>query len=355
MTIFIKQICKTIVLVGVITTSLIISCQQEEITFSKNANETFFVEHLDSKMRVQIRGNTLSDKIVLTVHGGPGGSSYYLSYLEEMRKLEHNYAIAYWDQPLSGASQGNRVGYKIDDIAEGLRKVITTLKYRYGNSKKIILYSESWGGIISTAFLIKGNNQLLVNGWINSDGPHDFNLMDREIVNMAIQVGGNEIAKGNNVETWKPIIEYCEQHNPCCDTYEESQKLNDLLGDAEYLIDTVVQVDFNTLNIFWSETLDSNGPFTALGLNLLSNNINEVERDAYNKDYTKSISVIRIPLLLIWGKYDFIAPPSVGDSLLANINSVKKELVLLERSGHNGFLQESELYWPAMRKFLDEL
>ncbi|WP_168171961.1 alpha/beta fold hydrolase [Algoriphagus sp. A40] len=333
----------------------IIGCQQEEIPFSKNENETFYVEHLDSKLRVQMRGNTLSDKIVLTVHGGPGGSSYYLSYLDEMKELEQDYAIAYWDQPMAGSSQGNNVGFKVDDIAEGLRKIIVTLKNRYGNSKKVILYSESWGGIISTAFLTKGNNQLLVNGWINSDGPHDFNLMDREIVKMAIHVGSEEIAKGNNVETWSPIIEYCEQHNPCCNTYEESQKLNELLGDAEYLIDTVVQVEFNTIDIFWSEMLDNNAPFTASGFNLFSNNINGVEKDAWSKDYTKAVAGIKVPLLLLWGKYDFIVPPAVADSLLSNVQSAKKQLVLLERSGHNGFLQEPQLYWPAMKEFLNEL
>lgn len=334
----------------------LVCCQKEEISFSTEADETFYVEHLDAKMRVQVRGNTLSDKIILTVHGGPGGSSYYLSSLKEMKELiEPDYAVAYWDQPLSGASQGNRVGYKIDDIAEGLRKVIATLKYRYGSEKKIILYSESWGGIISTAFLTKGNNQLLVNGWVNSDGPYDFNLMDREIVKMAIEVGNEEIAKGNNVKTWTPIVEYCEQHNPCCDTYEQSQELNDLLGDAEYLIDTVVHVNFNTLDIFWSETLDNHAPFTALGLNLLSNSIHEVEKDAYSKDYIQAVSIIQVPLLLLWGKYDFIAPPAVADSLYAKVASVKKHKLFLERSGHNGFLQEPEIYWPAMKQFIDGL
>lgn len=335
---------------------MLVSCQNEEIAFSKNADETFYVEHLDSKMRVQVRGNTMSDKIILTVHGGPGGSSFYLSSLKEMKQfIEPEYAVAYWDQPVSGSSQGNRVGYKVEDIAEGLRKVVATLAYRYGNTKKIVLYSESWGGIISTAFLTKGNNQWLVDGWINSDGPHDFNLMDREVVKMAIEVGSEEIAKGNHVETWKPIVEYCQQHNSCCNTYEESQTLNDLLGDAEYLMDTVVKVDFNTLNIFWNETLDNHAPLTALGFNLLSNSINAVEKDAYNKEYTQAVSGIQVPLLLLWGRYDFIAPPAVADSLYNTVSSSYKKILFLERSGHNGFLQEPDIYWPAMKEFIDSL
>lgn len=343
-----------IILSTVISALTAFGCQREEITFSTQTNETFYVEHMDSKMRVQVRGNTLSDKIMITVHGGPGGSSYYLSYLDGMKDLERDYAIAYWDQPLAGASQGNRVGFTLDNIAEGLRKVIITLKYRYGASKKIVLYSESWGGIVTTVFLTHGNNQELVDGWINSDGPHDFRLMDREIISMAIRVGEAEITKGRHIATWKKIVTYCKTHDPM-GNYEVSQKLNDLLGDAENLIDTVVKVDFETLRIFNQEARDNHAPFTALALNLLSNGVNHVEKNAYTKDFTQSIATIETPLLLLWGKYDFIAPPAVADSLLAKVKSSSKKLVLLERSGHNGFLQEPELYWPAMREFLDGL
>ncbi len=84
-------------------------------------------------MRVQVRGNTQSGKIILTVHGGPGGSSYYLSYLAQMqREVEPHAAVACWDQLLAGASQGNRADVTIAGIAEGLRKVVTGLRHRYG-------------------------------------------------------------------------------------------------------------------------------------------------------------------------------------------------------------------------------
>jgi pimeloyl-ACP methyl ester carboxylesterase len=345
------MIRRLIVFILVVT---LLSCQNEEIDFSPKANDTFYVEHIDSKMRVQVRGNTLSDVIIVVVHGGPGGSSYYLSYLTEMKDIEGSYAVAYWDQPLTGASQGNRIGFSVDEIADGLRKVVATLKYRYGDNKKIVLFSESWGGIITTSFLLKRKNQDMVSGWINSDGPHDFNLMDREIIRMAIAVGEEEIAKGKNVNRWTTIVNYCKNNDPT-NNYEVSKELNELLGDAEYLIDTVVKVNFETLPIFWSEMKDNKAPFTAMVFNLLSNGLNGVEKDAYAKNYTKSVSSIRLPLLLLWGKYDFIAPPAVADSLYQTVQSPQKRMVLLERSVHNGFLQEPDVYWPAFRQFLEDL
>jgi pimeloyl-ACP methyl ester carboxylesterase len=335
----------------------ITSCQKEEITFSAQADETFYVEHANASMRVQVRGNTLSDKIILTVHGGPGGSSYYLSYLQQMQtQIEPEYAVAYWDQPLAGASQGNAAkdSYAIEAIATGLKKVVQVLRNRYGADKQIILFSESWGGIITTAFLTQNGNQALVDGWINSDGPHDFHLQDREIIKMAIRIGEEQIMLGKNVDQWQEIVSYCRANNPA-DNYAVSQKLNDLLGDAEYLIDEVVQVDFNTLSIFYRQMQDNHAPFTALGLNLVANGIHEVEKDAYNQYFEEQVHKITVPVLLLWGKYDFIAPPAVADSLYKNIASQNKRKVILPRSGHNGFIQEPLIYWSAFKDFVDSL
>ncbi|GAB3643753.1 alpha/beta fold hydrolase [Spirosoma arcticum] len=327
-------------------------CQPEQISVTTGTNETFYVEQAGSSLRVQVRGNTQSDKIILTVHGGPGGSSYYLSHLAQMQQLvEPTYTVAYLDQPMAGASQGNRIGYRIDDIAGSIGKTIAVLKHRYGSTKKIILYSESWGGLIATAFLTTGDNQRLVAGWINSDGPHDFNLMDREIIRMAIRIGAEQLLLGRNVARWRAIVEYCRTNDPT-GNYAVSQKLNELLGDAEYLIDTVARVEFNTINVFRSEASANNAPLTALGLNLVANGWNGVERQAYDKSYAQKVAKIRVPLLLLWGKYDFIAPPAVADSLLATVASTIKRKVLLERSGHNAFLQEPDRYWANWRAFV---
>lgn len=334
---------------------LLMACQSEQITIGTGVNETFYVDQSGSGLRVQVRGNTQADKIILTVHGGPGGSSYYLSHLDQMRQLvEPNYAVAYLDQPMAGASQGNRIGYSIDDIAGGIGKAIAVLKHRYGRDKKIILYSESWGGLIAAAFLTTGENQNSVAGWINSDGPHDFNLMDREVIRMAIRIGNQQIALGKNVARWQEIVQYCQTNDPA-GNYDVSRKLNELLGDAEYLIDEVIPAEFNTISVFRSEANANNAPLTALGLNLVANRRNGVERQAYDKSYAQKVAAIRVPLLLLWGKYDFIAPPAVADSLFMTVRSTVKRKVILERSGHNGFLQEPDLYWTNWLAFVATL
>ncbi len=343
---------KHLIYIGFIV--FLLSCQREEITLDTKADDTFYIQNSGASQRVQVRGNTLSGKIILTIHGGPGGSSYYLSYLDGMKDIESDFAVAYLDQQIAGGSQGNNVGHTIDDFAEGVKKTISVLRHRYGNNQKIILYSESWGGVVTAAFLTKENNQQMVDGWINSDAPHDFHLQDRLMCPMAVTIGNDQIATGNNVSKWNEIISYCNSHDPA-NNYSDAKELNELLGEAEYLIDTVVKVDFNTLDIFWSESQTNNAPFTALGFNLFSNEKNEIEKGAYKKNYEEAISIINIPLLILWGKYDFIAPPAVGDSLFNKVSSIEKEKVILQRSGHNGFLQEPKIYWTKFKEFMDKL
>jgi pimeloyl-ACP methyl ester carboxylesterase len=341
-------------IVAILVTTLL-SCQKEKISIGAAANETFYVQNGSGSQRVQVRGNTASGKMVLTVHGGPGGSSYYLSYLKAMQeRIEKQVAVAYLDQPIAGASQSNGVSYGLDEYATGIQKAIAVLKHRYGKDQKIILFSESWGGIVATTFLTTGNNQRQVAGWINADGPHDFHLQDREIVKMAILEGSKQIALGNNVAQWQPIVDYCRANDPT-NNYTVAKKLNSLLGDAEYLMDSVVRVEFSTPNIMWSQAQTNQAPFTASLLNLFNNNLNQVEKEAYKKRHENSVSVIQTPLLLLWGKYDFIAPPAVGDSLYNKVQSTQKQKVILTRSGHNGFLQQPEVFWPACEAFIRSL
>jgi pimeloyl-ACP methyl ester carboxylesterase len=119
-------------------------------------------------MRVSVKGNTASGKIMLIVHGGPGGSAFLYHTKEMQNLLEPRFAVAYWDQRTSGASQGgvNTETVTLSQFGDDLKKVIQVLMYRYGTTTKIFLMSHSWGGMVATQFLTTDTDQELVAGWI---------------------------------------------------------------------------------------------------------------------------------------------------------------------------------------------
>jgi pimeloyl-ACP methyl ester carboxylesterase len=65
---------------------------------------------------------------------------------------------------------------------------------------------------------------------------------------------------------------------------------------------------------------------------------------------------IKLPSLMLWGKYDDIIPPQLGstafDALGTNLD--EKEFVLFEKSGHQPFLNEIELFESTVIKFVNE-
>ena len=64
---------------------------------------------------------------------------------------------------------------------------------------------------------------------------------------------------------------------------------------------------------------------------------------------------ITIPTLLLWGKYDFVVPPALGEQALQLIGSVDKELVIFENSGHSPMSNEETLFTEELNKFIEIL
>jgi len=61
------------------------------------------------------------------------------------------------------------------------------------------------------------------------------------------------------------------------------------------------------------------------------------------KPLTPKLKTITLPSLLLWGKYDFVVPPSLGEEMLEELGTpiADKSLILFEQSGHG--MEGSEL------------
>ena len=87
-----------------------VSCQKEEISISENAADRFFLRSDKASMPVRVYGNTASKTFLIIVHGGPGGDDVVYRNDYVIQNLEPKFAVVYWDQRNSGASQGGGNG-----------------------------------------------------------------------------------------------------------------------------------------------------------------------------------------------------------------------------------------------------
>lgn len=329
-----------------------LSCQKEKITFSTDASDVFYVDNDGASMRVMVHGNTLSNTYLIVIHGGPGAGSFFYDTPYINSTLGSKYALVYWDQRNAGASQGNANGSRLNlgQMTDDLNKVIDVLKYRYGQHINLFLLAHSFGGMIAADFLTKNDNQNLLKGYINLDASHNYPLNDTLTRQKLLTESGYQLSLNRSTESWTEIFDYCISHKGSF-TFEESQQLETYAGDAENLIDSIKHV--NIVTEVMKYAVKDRYPLTAMLTNLLYSEDSEFNRELAVTEYSSALYRVRIPVLLLWGRYDFICPPELGEDFYKRIGSTDKEIMISEISGHNMIIQDPEFLCDRIDKFLN--
>jgi pimeloyl-ACP methyl ester carboxylesterase len=328
---------------------LIASCKKEAGHLSTNANEIFWLSNAGADMPVWVKGNTASKVMILFLHGGPGDGSYrYAGYQTD--QLWKSYSVAYWDQRDAGAAAGNSnySNLTLNQMIEDLEKLVLVIKYRYGNDMEIFLMGHSFGGLLGSGFLVKNDNQTNIRGWIEVDGAHDYpesNSLERQ---MLIDTGTSEIAKGNYVQDWTPIVNYCKNH-PANVSLDVDLQTDIYAAQAEDYVDinhTSTPIDYFSVS----------SPIS-FGINLYNLNNSAAGRKFLQSlepaTFTNQLYKITIPALLIWGRYDFTVPPGSGIHALNNLGSTYKHLVIMTRSGHIPMNSEPDLFAKTVSEYIE--
>lgn len=329
----------------------LLGCQKEKITISTAASEVFFVENAGASMRVLVNGNTGSNVYILVIHGGPGLSSYFYDTKYISQNLGNKYAMVYWDQRNAGASQGNSNGDQLNlsQMVDDLKKVIQVLKYRYGNNMSLFLLGHSFGGLIAADFLTRPGNQNMIKGFINLDGSHNYPLNDTLTRQMLLSFGQKQVSINKNTDKWQTIIDYCNSHTGNFNL-EESQKLESYASDAEKLTDSVKAI--NIASMLFTYSIKDKYPLTAILSNLLYTEDSNFNKELAVSQFSSSLNMITIPVLLLWGKYDFTCPVTLGQDFYNRISSVDKRFVISPVSGHNMILQDEKTFCNEVDSFV---
>jgi pimeloyl-ACP methyl ester carboxylesterase len=315
-------------------TITLLACEKEQTIGV--INETFWVKNAEANMPVYVRGNIDSKVVILIVHGGPGGSG--LEYRAGLwtEQLEKNYAMAYWDQRGQGMSHGHydESDVTVAQMTEDMDAVIKVLKAKYGDDVSVFALGHSWGGTLSANYMVTGDLQYNLKGWIEASGAHDNPKGNMESVKLYIQVANEQIAAGNSVAKWQDILEWASAIDTNNITGDQSSEINQKGYEVEsWLTDdgilVVAQSGGNENSMFF-------GPTNFFTSNQTGNRTNymldqEVEKIAL----TDQLFRITIPVLVIWGKYDFVVAPALGEDTYNNISSSVKKIVTLEKSGHS--------------------
>jgi len=325
------------------------SCEKENLY----DGDHFFVRNEGAEMPVFVKGNKESGIFILFLHGGPGGSASLPSFMPVSKELEKDFAFVYWDQRGSGLSQGNPdpSSYTVEQFVEDLDLVIEGIKLRHKNPK-IVFYGISWGGALGSAYLSTGNYQKKVAGFICMDSGH--NLIDGipKSVVFVKEYAQKQIDSGVDISYWTEVRDWCATV-PDMTVKENYFKYDSYLSKSNaYRKDPNQNVQgpevgaWGTMNSYLSLATFFNGQYLAKRFNILELNL------------SPQMSKIKIPSLVIWGRHDGVNTIEMGFDAFNSIGGsdfTEKEMVILENSAHEGYMEEAELFKNAFRQFVNGL
>jgi len=341
---------------------LISSCKQDSPNANGQVDDLLWLENKGAQMPIWVQGKASSETFILFLHGGPGGSSLvYNDVLDEMSEgLEKQYAVAYWDQRSSGNAKGNydKEDVSLEQMKDDLDQVIDLLKHKYGTNISVFLLGHSWGGYLGNYYLLDKIKQQKVKGWIDVDGAHNIRKLSLDALALMQEVAEQQIqAQSAQKEDWEKILEFATEFDTTkLDERDSFLEINAQAGKAETLalLDELVQTGSSNLNGLWQNISGANHPLTGLTNNIQLQKTRLID-EAIDFPLSDELDKIKIPALLLWGKYDFVVPPSLGEEMLANLGTLedRKSLIIYEASGHSPMGTETEDFIQDLVDFIE--
>ena len=332
------------------------ACKKDKFSISTNADDFFFLRNKGADLPVWVKGNTASKTMIIYLHGGPGGGAFgemYLLNSEFVKTVTNKYSMVFFDQRGSGSSQGN---FDKDLMTEAqfvddLDKLIILLKNKYGSDMNIFLYGVSWGGYLGTAYLVTGDNQNKVKGFINDSGNHNELLAANFGKKMLEYYAQQQISYNKNVADWSTIQDWCQKTDTITELTEFAQAF-DYFGKAKNLMNDSIES-----SIHWDANANYqmiyNSPYSATSsyFNALFNTF--VADNFKSLNLSDKLHTIVIPVLLMRGKYDFSVPPEIMDEAYEKISSPVKQKVTFEKSGHAVWSCEMDKFTELFIEFIE--
>ena len=342
---------KQVILSAIFVPFIIVSCQKETITIGMNVSETFYVENNGASMRVLVEGNTSGKVFIVFVHGGPGAGNFIYNTDYISNNIEDKYAFVYWDERNSGASQGSSNGryLTLEQMSDDLKKVIQVIKFRYGQSSDVFILGHSFGGLLTSSFITAGNNQDMIQGWIFADGTHNYPLNDSLTRQMLLSVGQQQIALNKNKAKWEEIVQYCSVHTGSF-SLDESDQMVKYAEAAETYFSEVTEVDL--WDLIRKNAVKYKWPLTSILMNYLYSSEAGLNKDLARTEFSTTLNKVSVPVLILFGQYDFVCPKGLGDDLYKRLSSTDKKIVISPVSGHSIMFQDEVLFCKEVNEFI---
>jgi len=267
---------------------------------------------------------------IIFIAGGPGGTHYGLRSFDALADAGHQ--LIYFDGFGRGKSDTAKVVKEytilrdIEDI-EGLRKALKL--------NKISLLGHSYGGVVAQGYAIKYPQN--TSHLICANTFHSYVMWQENDDN------SNHEIKTNYPEVWSELMKVREKGGVSSDADHQ-----DIYGRVPYGFLYAYNPDKfagrgkkpypNPMNTkLYYQMVGKDGDFI-------------VGNDIGNFDYRKQLKDLKMPVLVIGGRFDRVATPWM--MVKYKEYCPQAEFVMFEKSGHNPQVEEPEKEFAIINAFL---
>ena len=330
---------------------------------TEQINTEFFIPIEKTNLYTRVVGNP-EKPIIITLHGGPGAFNVDHEFYRDV--LEKDYLMVYFDQRGCGKSDEfrDKTMLTTDQFVKDLDNVVDYIKTKYPN-KKINLMGSSWGGMYGFLYLIKHQDK--INSFISNSGSANLRHNSLALIHHEKKLAkkllkqtkdSTKINRYNEILQKLDVIEKSGFKSFFADMETIRFEFPKDLGFNVYWaqpekkskIDALLKdPDFYTRNKYTPELLEK--------VMKKFEYVNEVfhGQEAYNNlDVLDEIAVIKTPILVIQGEFDYAIGVKSGKMIykaLKNVPKKDKELIYIKNASHNVPAEEPEQLYEALTSF----
>ena len=291
---------------------------------------------------INIRGADASNPVIIYLHGGGGGTTY-VKPLQQI--VESDYTFIYWSQRDGGMTyvKSPDADLSIEVILNDLDELVDYAQERF--HQPIILVGHSGGTRIGTLYAKAHPGKIA--GFIGIGQIKEVDFIERVKfdVSEASRVSretGNEQDLLKIEELLTVWQDYLKDHQ--IDVPISDASMIEKLGELEpimfsYLPDNPARIDY-TIQALLSPDFDWNCLRWALaekGINLgvdMDKYYDKLESDV--EDYSRFAlpDILDIPVVIINGSADILAPAVFAQEYFEHLTAPKKEIFIIQGAGH---------------------
>ncbi|PKL20665.1 MAG: alpha/beta hydrolase [Spirochaetae bacterium HGW-Spirochaetae-4] len=323
-------------------TQKVYDARGKEIELEVDTRDTVTIN--GTQQTIYVAGASRDNPVLLWLDGGPGGSEvgWVRPYLGP---LHEHFTIVCWDQRGTAASfAAGRDGLSVQQFTDDVIVLSKLLATRF-NQEKIFLVGHSWGSVIG--LMAAQQEPDLFHAYIGA--AQQVNSVENDSIGYEMILEGARTAgDAKTVKTMEKL-----GYPPYVKRLSDGTEVPD--GDAYY------QVLSRLYHYSPSAPADANYRSEKMFLapehsffdriNLIRGVVRGVKQ-VYpllsDLDFERDVTELECPLFIVNGRYDMSCVATISERWYNQVEAPVKDLLWLEKSGHNAVYSEADEFMRYM-------